>query len=187
MNIESLLERISNINQKTLAVVGILIIGVIISLFFSFYVTLAYIISWISKVVSGITRRSTESFGIEVISVSVIIVGLFEGPAAGFIFGFVILAFVDVVAWIINPPFEATWFPLIPGPDTLIDGIVGIIAGMIGNSMPFIYLVIACVIAKNILIPIKDGLIYGMPVKPVFVFNIITNITAAIFLNMFIL
>ncbi len=178
--IDVLLYKAGRMSAKSLVIFLMLFLGILISLiFFGYHLAAAFFISWLSKVLSGYTRRGTESFGIEFMTVSVVLVGVHYGPTIAFVFGFVVLAIIDVISWLINPPFEAMWPPLIPGPDTLIDGLIGVVAGIIGNSLPFTFAVLVCVIIKNILVPLKDSLIYGMPIKPVFIFNIVISVVIA--------
>lgn len=185
---DKILGRIGSLSVKTLAIIGVLVLGIIISaLFFGYHLTAAFFIAYLSKVLSGYTRRGTESFGIEFLTVSVVLVGVHYGPTIAFVFGFVVLAIIDLVSWFINPPFEATWPPVIPGPDTLIDGLIGVVAGIIGNSLPFTFAVLVCVVIKNILVPVKDSLIYGMPIKPVFIFNIVISVVVARLVEIFVL
>jgi hypothetical protein len=181
MHADAIIEKISGLGQKTIVISGILILGMVISLiFFSHIFAIAFFLIWLNKIISGYTRGATESFGIELVTMPMVLIGFFHGPVVGFVFGFAVSAFMDIIKWLINPPFEVNWPPLIPSPDSLIDGTVGLIAALLGGLMSFFFVGVICTIAKNVLIPIKDGLIYGIPVKPAFIFNIVINLFLAL-------
>ena len=165
---------------KEFVIAMIIGIGAIGSLsFFGLPLAILYLIVCLDKIIAGFTRGGLANLGIEFTTIPVIFAGILYGPYVAFIFGFIVVQAVDVIRWIINAPLEASWFPVIPGPESLVDGIIGVVAALLAGMMGFFLVAVICILAKNILVPAKDMLVYGMPPRPIFLFNVVLNIVLA--------
>ena len=116
--------------------------------------------------------RIAYEFGIELITTSMILIGIIYGPSFAFLFGLLIYPVIDAFRWMVAVPFEAEWPPLIPSPDSLIAGVLGFIAGFLIDFLPFFVVVFACLIARIPMAVAKDMLFTGMPFKPGYLFGI---------------
>lgn len=131
----------------------------------------------VAKIISSITDGTLDVMGIELITVPIIYIGIIYGPVNAFLFGFLVMPIIEVVRWSLKTPqMTEGWFPLIPSPDGLVDGLTGVVAGLLFLIVPIFWVGVVSIIIKNILMIIKDLLVFGAPPKPQFVINILLNI-----------
>ena len=114
-------------------------------------------------------------FGIELLSVPVILIAVTNGPWAAFLFGFFGIPLLDVLRWILAPPIEPSSPPIVPSISSLLYGSMGALAAFMYPSFDLITIVLTTSILGDTLYGI--GMLHlGQPPNPVsFVINIIQN------------
>ena len=119
----------------------------------------------------------------ELETLSSIIAGVIYGPFFGFFFGFVVWTFIgglfEIVAWMIVPPYGPATYPFVPSFDTLTDGFLGVVGGLVGTSIPLLFLVFGACVIRNVIQIVKDY-VYGWPPKFAYVINILFNVIIVI-------
>ncbi len=145
---------------------------------------LIFAMLWFEKVTLGLSQGVLVELGIEFATVPMVFIGVLYGPWTAFLVGFFGLPLLDSVRWIISPPkYSGGWPPVIPGPDSFVDGLTGAVAGFLYGFLPFSWASPIAIITKNIIAPIKDTLTYGNPPRPTIIVNIGVNIFLAGFLS----
>ena len=120
-----------------------------------------YALIWIDKIIFTIFIKIHGYFGIDLIYIPMVLVGIIEGPLGGFIFGFLIMpiltGFLNLIAWQETPPLEVKYPPFLPSPDHLIYGAFSALAGILWSyGIEFFWIVIACVLFKSMLMSMVD-------------------------------
>lgn len=175
------LRRHSNNKHKLLII--LLLIGIPIFLALGkLPFAVIFFLLWVDKIISGYTKGALSELGIELVTVPTIYIGILYGSIFAFLFCFLVYPILNAIKWVIAQPLTTELPPFIPSPDTFIDGMIGFMAGILPGLLPLPMLFIVCVIAKNILISIKDAWFFGMPPKPMALINIIANVFLANYL-----
>jgi len=114
-------------------------------------------------------------FGIELLSVPVILIAVTQGPLVAFLFGTFGIPLLDVLRWLLAPPIEPSSPPIIPSISSVIYGSMGALAAFMYPSFDMIVIVLATSIIGDALHGI--GMLYiGQPPNPVsYVINIVQN------------
>jgi len=81
--------------------------------------------------------RVPPFIGLELVTISVVLVGVAYGPIYGFLFGFLVLPIFDFISFIISPPIDVVLPPGIPTPDTFFYGILAILGWAFYGLLPF--------------------------------------------------
>ncbi len=135
-----------------------------------------FAILWFEKVKLGVFQGMLAEMGIEFATVPIIFIGILYGPVAGFIIGFFGMPLMDSIRWLISPPkYSGGWPPVVPGPDSLADGLTAAVAGLLIQALPFSFAAPLAVIARNIILPVKDMMTYGKPPSPMLIINTFFN------------
>ena len=135
-----------------------------------------YAMLWIDKIIIGKLKMPLE-FGIELFSIPAILVGMMYGPLTGFLFAFFIIPIIGGILDFISVELggaemlDTGWEPFFPSPDSFISGIMAVIAGFLRGSLPFLYIVVICMVVRFIMTNIRDFHLVGRPDK--FVVNLI--------------
>jgi hypothetical protein len=151
---------------------------------------IVYTMLWIDKIIIGKLKKPLE-FGIELYSLPAILVGIAYGPATGFLFGFlaipIIAGFLDVVPCLVCEfhELDTGWGPFIPSFESVISGIIGAIAGLLGQFLPFIFIVAICILVRFFISVIKDGVLRMPPKIIAYLINLGLNIGIAFLLQSF--
>ncbi|MCD6403247.1 MAG: hypothetical protein J7K98_02880, partial [Candidatus Aenigmarchaeota archaeon] len=95
-------------------------------------------------------------FGIELLTIPIILGGIGYGPIFGFLLGFIIDKVFDVLRILVAPPVTTRVTPLVPTFGSLILGIIGALAGVFGYFIPFVDLVLYLTIIKNVMFVFKE-------------------------------
>lgn len=114
-------------------------------------------------------------FGIELLSVPVILVAVLYGPWVAFLLGLFGIPLLDVLRWLLAPPIEPGSPPIIPSISSVIYGAMGALAAFMYPSFDLITIVLTTSIVGDLLHGV--GMIYlGQPPNPVsYVINIVQN------------
>lgn len=114
-------------------------------------------------------------FGIELLSIPVILIAVTYGPLAAFLFGTFAIPLLDVLRWLLAPPIEPSSPPIIPSISSVIYGSMGALAAFMYPSFNLIAIVLTTSILGDFLHGI--GMLYmGQPPNPVsYVINIMQN------------
>ena len=112
-------------------------------------------------------------FGIELLSIPVILIAVIYGPLPAFIFGAFGIPIMDILRWLLAPPIEATTsLPVLPSLSSIIYGSMGALAAFMHPTFDLLTIVLTTSIIGDILHGI--GLLYmGVPPNP---FSYIINI-----------
>ncbi len=131
---------------------------------------------WFEKVTLGLTQGMLAELGIEFATVPLIFIGILYGPATAFIVGFFGMPILDSLRWFISPPkYSGGWLPIVPGPDSFVDGLTGSIAGLLA-SFSFSIAAPLAVIARNVIKPVEEAMAYGKPPSPSLLINAAFNL-----------
>ena len=165
-------------HATTIAVAAAFAIGIFASwMFIGAAAAVIFALVFIQKLLSGFFDGINDELGVEFITVPMILAGIIYGPMPAFLFGFFGLPFFEGVRWMIKTPaLSGGWPPIIPSPDVLVDAIVGAAAGILVIFIPIEWAGLVCVIMKAMMAPIKDSLVYGIPLRPTIVINVLFNI-----------
>jgi len=169
-------------SARLLIALGFLVAGlIVITPLAGVPAAVIFALLWLEKVISAMSQGIVGELGIEFYTVPLIFAGILYGPVAAFFIGFVGMPLLDSVKWLISPPkFTGGWPPMVPGPDSVVDGLVGAIAGMLAYaSFPLEILIPVAVILKVVIATAKDMLVYGQPPKPTMIVNAFFNIYLA--------
>ncbi len=151
-----------------------------------------YAMLWIDKIIIGKLKMPLE-FGIELFSIPAILVGIMYGPLNGFLFAFFVIPIIGGILDFIATGLGGThlldtgWEPFFPSPESFISGAIAVVAGFLRGSLPFLYIVVACMVVRFLMHTIKD-VIFGMPIVkiPAYLINVGLNILVAyLFSNFF--
>ncbi|MBI4010129.1 MAG: hypothetical protein HY361_02965 [Candidatus Aenigmarchaeota archaeon] len=114
-------------------------------------------------------------FGIELLSVPIILIAVTQGPLVAFLFGTFGIPLLDVLRWILAPPIHPTSPPFIPSISSLLYGSMGALAAFMHPSFDLIAIVLTTSILGDALHGI--GMLFmGQPPNPVsYVINIVQN------------
>ncbi len=115
-------------------------------------------------------------WGIELLSVPVILMAVSYGPLPAFIFGTFGIPILDILRWLLAPPIEATTsLPVLPSLSSIIYGSMGALAAFMYPTFDLLAIVLTTSIIGDALYGI--GLLYmGVPPNPFsFVINIVQN------------
>lgn len=130
---------------------------------------------WFEKVKLAVFQGVLAEMGIEFATVPMVFAGILYGPVAGFVIGFFGMPLMDSIRWLISPPKYGGWPPVVPGPDSFVDGLTAAVAGFLVQILPFSMASPLAIIVKNIIAPIKDMITYGKPPNPTLIINILFN------------
>ncbi len=152
--------------------------------------SIIYAMLWTDKIIIGKLKMPLE-FGIELFSIPAILVGIIYGPLTGFLFAFFIIPIIGGILDFIAAGLGGTqmldtgWEPFFPSPDSFISGIIAVLSGFLKGFLPFLYIVIACMVVRFFTHTIKD-VIFGMPIKiPAYLINAGLNILIAYMFSQF--
>ena len=144
-----------------------------------------FVLLWLDRNII-IRLKYHSDFGIELMTLASVLAGIIYGPFFGFFFGFIVWTFVgsvvEFISWMITPPVKPSWPPFIPSPESFINGIMGVIAGVVGSSISLILLIAICSIIRSVLLFARDQFV-GWPPRFVYVLNIAFNLGLVIALN----
>ncbi len=98
---------------------------------------IVFLLLWTDKVIFGILRVP-GAFGIELTTVSTVILGIAYGPQFGFFFALILIPMIDGIKhFFIKVHVE--WPPFIPSVANVSDGLVAVVAGIMkGYPLPII-------------------------------------------------
>ena len=167
------------INWKHILAISSLLVGFLISfVFVDLKFSIIYFLIWFDRVLISYTRFLWE-FGIETYTVPIAFTGILYGPVWGFLVGFLLLPVMDVIRYIIVPPMQQViWPPIIPSPDSFVDGVPGIVTGLLHTFLSLTPLIFIATTLKIIGVIMKDK-IYDIPPKPSYIINIFYNLFLA--------
>lgn len=115
-------------------------------------------------------------FGIELLSVPVILIAVTQGPLVAFLIGTFGIPLLDVLRWILAPPIHPTHPPLIPSINSLLYGSMGALAAFMYPSFDLVTVVLATSILGDALHGIAMVYFYREAPNPVsYVINIVQN------------
>lgn len=153
--------------------------------------SLIYTMLWIDKIIIGKLKMPLE-FGIELFSIPAILVGIIYGPLNGFLFAFFVIPIIGGVLDFIATGLGGTqmldtgWEPFFPSPESFISGVIAVMAGFLRGSLPFLYIVVGCMVVRFFMHTMKD-VIFGMPIVkiPAYLINAGLNIFIAYLFSKF--
>ncbi|MBI4018016.1 MAG: hypothetical protein HY368_00190 [Candidatus Aenigmarchaeota archaeon] len=141
---------------------------------------------WLDKAVL-VHAKITPYFGVELLVMPTILAGLHYGAVFGFLYGFVAIplfgGFIEMLSWIISPPINVDWPPLLPSHHSLSWGLAGLVAGLLGTALPFVIVAAASAAAKNVVEYFLVSVSSDDPVGPSQVLNIIYIVLFAVFVE----
>ena len=114
-------------------------------------------------------------FGIELLSVPVILIAITQGPLTAFLIGTFGIPLLDILRWILAPPIHPTYPPVIPSVNSLLYGSMGALAAFMYPSFDLLTVVLMTSILGDFLHGIYM-LYFVEPPNPVsYVINIVQN------------
>ncbi len=129
---------------------------------------IVFLLLWTDKVIFGILRFPNP-FGIELVTISTIILGIAYGPVFGFFFSLIFIPIIEGIKhFFIKVHVE--WPPFIPSIAHLSDAIVAAIVGVL-RSQPLTHILFVILPVKYLL----DGVESMMHRKPVNFIYILAN------------
>lgn len=136
--------------------------------------TIVFLLLWIDKVIFGMLRI-LNPFGIELVTVSTIILGIAYGPVFGFFFSIIFIPMIEGIKHLFIKVY-AEWPPFIPSVAHLSDAIVAAIVGVL-RSQPLTQILFVVLPVKYVL-DVVENMIYRKPVNIIYIlvnaaFNII--------------
>ncbi|MFH0832289.1 MAG: hypothetical protein V1900_01015, partial [Candidatus Aenigmatarchaeota archaeon] len=150
-----------------------------------FKLALVFAILWTDRMVISYTRILPE-FGIELVSLPIIMSGILLGPFKGFAFAFIITPLLDSMQLFYKiPAFEEGWLPFIPSLYDFFKGVTAMIAGLLfaAGFLPF-WILLICIVIKNAMYFVGDRL-FGFPPRMAYILNIPFNIVLFGFFSQF--
>ena len=157
--------------RKVLLILGLIIGSLACYVVAGPALALIWVVLWFDRVFIGYTRIAYD-FGLELVTSSMILIGMIYGMSFSFLFGFFMYPVLDGFRWIVAPPFTPEWPPLMPSPDSVIAGATGVIAGLLIGYMPFFYVAFITLIVRIPVVVAKDWIFYEMPFRPGYIFTI---------------
>lgn len=140
--------------------IKVLVLAQILALFMlaaAFYywkgipLVIAFALVWLDKAVL-VHLKIHVYFGIELNAIAAVLAGMIYGPAFGFLFGFLILPLAggifEMASWVISPPMDITWIPVMPSATSLFLGLAGAVAGLLAG-FPLVIVAAASTAVKN--------------------------------------
>ncbi len=119
--------------------------------------------------------RFQSYFGIELLSIPIILLALTQGPLFALLFGTFGLPILDILRWILAPPVHPTSPPLIPNVGSVLYGSMGALAVLMYPTFDLLTIVLVTSILGDFLYSI--GMLYlGQPPNIIsHIINIIQN------------
>jgi len=144
--------------------------------------SIIFAIIWFDKVILNMFVI-LDNFGIELITMSSIMVGLIYGPVIGFFFGFLVIPLIEgLKPTLFKLPTD--WPPFVPGIPHFTDGIIAVIASFL-TGIPLFFVLMVCLIPKNFLFALNAKMI-GKPFDVLFaVFSVFFNVFLVLHFNSF--
>ena len=166
-----------SLNNSIIKLAASLILGVLLCYFLGgIFLTVAYTILWIDKIIIGSFGSTIRYFGIELTTFGTLIIASAVEPFSAFIIALVIIPFLHAMKYILLPLPEPEWPYFIPSPYNIIDAIGVLIAGLI-IGLDLIYVVAIVILIKDILYAIVEKHLYRKPVDIISaIFYMIFNI-----------
>ncbi len=114
-------------------------------------------------------------FGIELLSVPIILIAITQGPLVAFMFGLFGIPLLDILRWILAPPIHPTYPPVVPSVSSLLYGSMGALAVFMYPSFDLLTIVLVTSILGDALHAMYM-LFFVEPPNPVsYVINIVQN------------
>ena len=161
-----------------------LVFGFIFFGFFGLALAVIFALIWFDKVLLWFFG----SFGIELTTISMLLIGINYGPFAGFLFVLTVLPFLEGLKTFYLPAAQSDWPAFVPTPYHLLDGAIATLAWFMQDS-PLFLIMIAALIIKYPLTMLIDNYFIGKPpnilrLMLAFVFNLILVVYLSdVFLN----
>ena len=115
-------------------------------------------------------------FGIELLSVPIILIAITQGPLFAFLIGLFGIPLLDALRWIFAPPINPSHPPLIPSISSLIYGAMGALATFMHPTFDLITIVLTTSILGDALHGIGMLYFYREPPNVIsYVINIVQN------------
>ncbi len=119
-----------------------LVFGFIFFGFFGLTLAVIFALIWFDKVLLWFLG----SFGIELTTISMLLIGITYGPFAGFFFVLLVLPFLEGMKSFYLPAAQADWPAFVPTPYHLLDGTIATLAWFMNESSLLIIMVVALAI-----------------------------------------
>lgn len=168
-----------------------LVLGsVIFYLIDGFGFLIIYLMLWIDKVIFG-ELRSPLYFGLDFYSLPSILIGIAYGPLSGFLFGFLVVPIVwgmiDLIYTLLlgGHLVDTGWELFFPSPESLITGLIAVVAGIFSPHLPFIGIVLTCMVLRFVMSIARDVTLEGSTNLIAYFINVGLTVFIAIALQNF--
>ena len=145
------------------------LVGIVLAIIFA--------VLWFNKVILQ-PLTFPYYFGIEFVTVSIIIIGILYGPVFGFVFAITVIPFLNGLKYILGYT-EEEWPAFVPEPMNFADGFAAVLAWNLRDQNIFIIFFVVLIMKYAISI-IKDKII--VPDKPAMIIVLIPNFVFNMFL-----
>ncbi len=151
----------------------VLIVGFVVLFIFDFRLAVLFAIIWVDKTIIsafGIIRY----FGVELTTVTSVIMAIFYGPVFAFIFILVSTPVLHALKYVFLPLPQPEWPLFVPSPYNIVDALGALVAGFLAPFSLLINLLVTA-IAKDFFFALAEKFMLSKPV------DIISAITSIVF------
>ncbi len=121
----------------------------IFSLFSGMLLGIIFLLIWIDKILLGVMELPGR-VGIELITISTVLLGIGYGPVVGFLFALIMIPLVEGVKYEITKIPSSDWPPFVPSPDHFADAAIAVLASLL-VGMNLLLIMVICLAVKGVL------------------------------------